>query len=102
MVRAFDGSKRMVHEEVYIPIKVGSQTFDSTFYVMDILPYYSCLLGRPWVHGVGVVTSTLHQMLNYLVNGNIVTVHEEEEYMVIHLNSFIYIEMDGNFIETPC
>ena len=27
VVRAFDGSKRMVHREVDIPVKVGSQTF---------------------------------------------------------------------------
>ena len=26
----------------------------------------------------------------------------EEEYMVSHLNSFRYVEMDGEFIETPC
>ena len=84
MVRAFDGSKRMVD----IPIKVGTHTFDSTFYVMDIGPSYSCLLGRPWIHGDGVVTSTLCQMLKYPVNIKIIKVHREEEYMVIHLNSF--------------
>ena len=50
MVRAFDGSKRMVHGEVGIPIKVDTQTFDSTFYVMDIRLSYSCLLGQPWTH----------------------------------------------------
>ena len=32
VVRAFDGSKRMVHGEMDIPIKIGSQTFESTFY----------------------------------------------------------------------
>ena len=53
VVRAFDGSKRMVHGEVDIPVKVGSQTFGSTFYVMDIRPSYSCLLGRPWIHRDG-------------------------------------------------
>ena len=53
VVRAFDGSKRMVHGEVDIPIKVGTQTFDSTFYVMDIRPSYSFLLGRPWIHNAG-------------------------------------------------
>ena len=47
MVRSFDGSKRMVHEEVDLPIRVGSQVFESTFYVMDIRPTYSCLLRRP-------------------------------------------------------
>ena len=31
VVRSFDGSKRMVHGEVDIPVKVGSQTFWSTF-----------------------------------------------------------------------
>ena len=34
VVRAFDGSKRMVHGEVDVPVKVGYQTFASTFYVM--------------------------------------------------------------------
>ena len=60
VVRAFDGSKRMVHGEVNIPVKVGSQTFGSIFYVMDIRPSYSCLLGLPWIHEAGIVTSTLH------------------------------------------
>ena len=41
MVRDFDGSKTMVHGEADIPIKVGSQTLYSNFYVMDILPSYS-------------------------------------------------------------
>ena len=51
--RAFDGSKRIVYREVDIPIKVGTHTFDSTFYAMDIRPSYSCLLGRPWIHKAG-------------------------------------------------
>ena len=61
----------MVHGEVDIPIRVGSQVFDSMFYVMDIRPSYSCLLGRPWIHEAGAVTSTLHQMLKYPVKGRL-------------------------------
>ena len=87
-VRAFDGSKRVVHREVDIPVKVGSQTFGSTFYVMDIKPSYFSLLGRPWIHKAGAVTSTLHQMVKSPVKGKIVMVRDEEEYMVSHLNSF--------------
>ena len=64
-------------------------------------PSYSCLLGRPWIHNVGAVTSSLHQMLKYPVKGKIITVHGEEEYMVNHLNSFRYVEVEGEFIETP-
>ena len=101
IVRAFDGSKRTLHGEVDLPIKVGSQIFKSTFYIMDIRPAYSCLLGRPWIHKVGAVTSTLHQKLKYPVKGRIVTVCGEEEFMVSHLNYFKYVEIDGEFIETP-
>ena len=101
IVRAFDGSKRMVHGEVDIPIKVGTEVFNFTFYVMDIRPSYSCLLGRPWIHNAGAVTSSLHQMLKYPLKGKIITVHGEEEYMISHLNSFRYVEVDGEFIETP-
>ena len=63
---------------------------------------YYCLLGRPWIHKAGVVTSKLHQKLKYPVKGKIVTVGGQEEYMVSHLNSFKYVEMDGEFIEIPC
>ena len=68
---------------------------------MDIRPSYSCLLGRPWIHKAGAITSTLHQKLKYHVKGKIVIVQGEEEYMVSHLNSFRYVEMDGEFIKTP-
>ena len=46
----------------------------------------------------------IHSTLNdeILVKGKIVTVHSEEEYMVSHLNSFRYVEVDDEFIETPC
>ena len=78
----------------------GTQTFDSTFYVMDILPSYSCLLGRPWIHNAGAVTSTLHQILKYPTKGKIIIVHGEEEYMASHLKSSRYVELNGEFIET--
>ena len=78
IVRAFDGSRRVVHGEVDLHIKVGSQIFNSTFYIMDIHTAYSCFLGRPWIHGVGAVTSTLHQKLKYPVKGKVVTVYGEE------------------------
>ena len=40
-------------------------------------------------------------MLKYPVQGKIISVHGEEEYMINHLNSFRYVELDGEFIETP-
>ncbi|KAI5436905.1 hypothetical protein KIW84_023144 [Lathyrus oleraceus] len=79
IVRAFDGSKRSVFGEVTLPVKIGPEVFDIIFYVMDIQPAYSCLLGRPWIHAAGAVSSTLHQKLKYVWNDQIVTVCGEED-----------------------
>jgi hypothetical protein len=101
IVRAFDGSKRAVFGEVELPVKICPEVFKSTFYVMDIQPAYSCLLGRPWIHAAGVVTSTLHQKLKYIWEGQVVTVCGEEDIFVSHLSYFKYVEMDGEIWETP-
>ena len=60
MVRAFDGTKREVLRNIKLQIQVGPCSFDSEFIVMDINPSYNCLLGRPWIHMVGAVPSTLY------------------------------------------
>ncbi|XP_058755175.1 uncharacterized protein LOC131628350 [Vicia villosa] len=101
-VRAFDGSKRSVFGEVDLPIMIGPQLFTITFFVMDIHPSYICLLGRPWIHAAGAVTSTLHQKLKFATQGKIVTICGEEEHMISHLASFRYIEVEGEVHETPC
>ncbi|XP_050915175.1 uncharacterized protein LOC127130153 [Lathyrus oleraceus] len=92
IVRTFDGTRRNVIGEVNLPMKIGPHTFLITFFVMDIYPAYSCLLGRPWIHSAGVVTSMLHQKLKFLADDKLVVVEGEEDIVVSHLASFRYIE----------
>ncbi|KAM2661242.1 hypothetical protein EV2_023578 [Malus domestica] len=44
---------------------------DALFHVIDADTSYNVLLGRPWLHTYGVVPSTLHQCLKFLVNGEV-------------------------------
>ncbi|XP_006582598.1 uncharacterized protein [Glycine max] len=83
VVRAFDGSRREVRGEIDLPVQIGPHTCQVTFRVMDINPAYSCLLGRPWIHSVGVVPSTLHQKLKFVVEGHLVIVSGEEDVLVM-------------------
>jgi hypothetical protein len=65
---------------------------------MDIQAAYSCLLGRPWIHEAGAVTSTLHQKLKFVKSGKLVTVSGEQALLVSHLSSFSFIsagDVDG-------
>ncbi|XP_058733281.1 uncharacterized protein LOC131604882 [Vicia villosa] len=94
IVKAFDGSRKSVIGEVDLPMKIGPHTFQIKFQVMDIHDAFSCLLGRPWIHQAGAVTSILHQKLKFISNGKLVTVDGEQALVVSHLSSFSYIDVE--------
>ena len=100
-VRAFDGSRRSVEGEVDLPVKIGPHIFYLSFYVMDIRPYYTCLLGRPWIHLAGAVTSTLHQKLKFVVDSKIIVIGGEEDVIVNNATTYSYVEVEGEIHETP-
>jgi len=66
---------------------------------MDINPAYSFLLGRPWIHALGVVPSTLHQKLKFAVGGLLVIVSGIEDMLVSCPSSTPYVEAAGESLE---
>jgi len=100
IVRAFDGTHRNVIGEIDLPIQIGPHACQVTFQVMDINPAYSCLLGRPWIHSVGVVPSTLHQKLKFVVEGCLVIISGEEDILVSCPSSMPYVEVAKESLET--
>ncbi|KAK4713123.1 hypothetical protein R3W88_019030 [Solanum pinnatisectum] len=59
-VRAFDGMQRDTLGAVNLDIQVGPADFNVEFQVLDINTSYNFLMGRPFIHMVGAVSSTLH------------------------------------------
>ncbi|KAI5440708.1 hypothetical protein KIW84_010254 [Lathyrus oleraceus] len=94
IVKAFDGSRKIVIGEVDLPVKIGLSDFQITFQVMDIHSAYNCLLGRPWIHEARSVTSTLRQKLKFVKNEKLVIVGGEKALLVSHLSSFSYVEVE--------
>lgn len=94
VLKAFDGSKKAVIGEVDIPMKIDLCLFQIMFQVMGIHPAYSCLLGRPWIHKVGVVTSTFHQKFKFCENGKLVIMSSKQALLASHLSSFSYIDAE--------
>jgi hypothetical protein len=90
-----------VYGEIELPITVGPHEFKVTFQIMEIQASFSCLLGRPWIHNAGAVTSTLHQKLKFISQGKFITVNGEVTLLVSHLSSFsfivVIIQMDHRF-----
>ncbi|XP_039682906.1 uncharacterized protein [Medicago truncatula] len=90
-VRAFDGTRRSVYGEIDLPISVSPHEFQVTFQVMEIQASFSCLLGRPWIHDAGAVTSTLHQKLKFVSHGKLITVSGESAFLISNLSAFSVI-----------
>ncbi|XP_077239680.1 uncharacterized protein LOC143880570 [Tasmannia lanceolata] len=73
-ILAYDGTQRDVIGTLATEIQIGGEDFDIEFQVLDIKASFLLLLGRPWLHKVGVIPSTLHQKLKFVHNGRVVTV----------------------------
>jgi len=99
VVRAFDDSRQDVRGQIDLPIQIGPHMCQITFQVMDINPTYNFLLGRPWIHSVGVVPSTLHQRLKFVVEGQLIIVSGEEDVLVSCLSSTPYVEAEEKSLE---
>ncbi|XP_031382363.1 uncharacterized protein LOC116196653 [Punica granatum] len=92
-VRAFDGLRRDVNGEIDLLIDVGPCSFAVTFQVLDIPNAFSLLLGRPWIHSAGVVPSSLHQKLKFIVEEKLITVKGEEDYAIYKETAVPYISI---------
>lgn len=76
-VKDFDRAQRSVIGVICLTLQVGLAEFPILFQVMDVSSTYNLLLGRPWVHMVKVIPSTLHQCIKFECGRIEVTFHGE-------------------------
>lgn len=91
-VRAFDGSTRETMGEIELPVEIGPVVFAINFQVLQIPSAYNFLLGRPWIHISGGVSSSLHQKVKFLINGRLTTVSAEEDFAIYKAPTVPFIE----------
>ncbi|XP_070025245.1 uncharacterized protein [Nicotiana sylvestris] len=51
--------------EITLPINMSGTTQNAKFHVIEGDMRYNALLGRPWIHCMRAVRSTLHQMMKF-------------------------------------
>ena len=44
------------------------------FIVVDAFSLYTTIMGRPWLHSLGAVSSTLHQKVKYPFRGQVLEI----------------------------
>ncbi|RVW15438.1 hypothetical protein CK203_094720 [Vitis vinifera] len=73
-IRAYDSTRREVMGTLEIELLIGPATFVTVFQVLRIPTSFNLLLGRPWIHRVGVIPSSLHQKVKFIHDGRVIVV----------------------------
>ena len=52
-------------------MQAGADVVEVDFIVIDAFSPYTAIMGRPWLHSLGAVSSTLHQKVKYPSGGQV-------------------------------
>ena len=60
---SFDGKVIIPKGQIRLLVQTGHETVEVDFIVVDAYSPYTAIMGRPWLHTLGAVSSTLHQKI---------------------------------------
>ena len=55
-------------------MQAGTDVVEVDFIVVDTFSPYTAIMGRPWLHTLGAVSSTLHQKVKYPSRGQVLEI----------------------------
>ena len=62
---SFEGKMVIPKRQIRLLVQIGTDVVEVDFIVVDAFSPYTAIMGRPWLHTLGVVSSTLHQKVKY-------------------------------------
>lgn len=80
-IRGFDNYGKTVVGTVILSLKFGPITIPTLVHVMPSPLSYNLLLGRPCLHALGVISSTLHGVVKFVADNQVVTVRADPKAM---------------------
>ena len=58
---SFEGKMVVPKGQIRLPMQAGTDVVEVDFIVVDAFFPYMAIIGRPWLHTLGAISSTLHQ-----------------------------------------
>ena len=62
---SFEGKIVVPKGQIRLLVQAGTDVVEVDFIVVDAFSPYTAIMGRPWLHSLGAVSSTLHQKVKY-------------------------------------
>lgn len=78
-VRAYDNTHREVIGSIKLTIGISPINPAVEFQVINIPACFNFLLGRPWLHSIKGVSSSLHHKLKFFTNGQLITILGDDD-----------------------
>ena len=71
---SFEGKMVVPKGQIRLLVQTGSDVVEVDFIVVDAFSPYTAIMGRPWLHSLGAVSSTLHQKVKYPSGGQMLEI----------------------------
>ena len=75
---SFEGKMVIPKGQIKLPMQTGLAVVEVDFIVVDAFSPYIAIMGRPWLHTLGAVSSTLHQKVKYPSRGQVLEILESQ------------------------
>jgi len=87
-----------------VSLTVGSVIRPTLFMVVPLKANFNLLLGREWIHGIGVVSSSMHQRIAIWRDDGIVeNIEADQSYFLVEVNQITRKTFDKNLANiAPC
>ncbi|XP_050280847.1 uncharacterized protein LOC126721819 [Quercus robur] len=75
----FDGHMVILEGQISLPVNMEGKEVMVTFIVVASFSPYIAILGKPWIHTIGAVPSTLHVKVKFCTEQGIVVVRGNQQ-----------------------
>ena len=75
---SFEGKMVVPKGQIRLPVQAGTDVIEVDFIVVDAFSPYTTIMGKPWLHSLGAVSSTLHQKVKYHSEGQVLEIVESQ------------------------
>nr|XP_016464708.1 PREDICTED: uncharacterized protein LOC107787630 [Nicotiana tabacum] len=74
----FNNAVKRTSGEIMLPILAGGVTLETTFHIMDQGTAYNAIIGRPWIHAMRAIRSSLYQVIKFPTPWGIFSIRGEQ------------------------
>ena len=71
---SFEGKMVVPKGQIRLPVQTGTDVVEVDFIVVETFSLYTAIMGWPWLHSLGAISSTFHQKVKYPSGGQVLEI----------------------------